>query len=128
VRLSDNRHSLKRRIIALSAAYAVALSSLIASFAGAQAAAHIGTQPGFVLCHSESTGTDAPAPSDSDSKLCADCCIGCLMLTAAPPPPPATGVVLERVAITIVHTAAPDVVVPSATTSSNRSRAPPLPL
>ncbi len=60
-------HSLRRRIIALAAAYAVVLSSLIASFAGAQAAAHIGPQPGFVLCHSESTAPDTPAPSDTDS-------------------------------------------------------------
>jgi hypothetical protein len=122
------RHSLKRRVIALATAYVIALSSLIASFAAAQAAVQIGTQPGLVLCHSEGAGADSSAPGQSDAKLCADCCTGCMMLTAALPPPPATGVVLVRVASATPHVMALDIVPHAATTKSHRSRAPPQPL
>jgi hypothetical protein len=123
------RHSLRRRVIALAAAYAIALSSLIANFAGAQAASDIVGQPGTVICHHDLDGQTDPSPGQTDSKLCAQCCIGCMMLSAALPPPPATGVALIRSASAAVHIIiAPDVVTGAAVTKSNRSRAPPLPL
>jgi hypothetical protein len=79
---------LRRRVIALAAAYAIALSSVIASFGAAQAAAEAINQPDGVLCHS-STAAAQPAPrsDESNSKICVEsCCIGCLALAAAVPP------------------------------------------
>ena len=82
--------SLRRRVIALAAAYAIALSSLIASFGAARAAAEAAALPGAILCHSDVAGQSTPAPDESNGKICINsCCTGCLMLTAALPPPPA---------------------------------------
>jgi hypothetical protein len=86
------RRPLRRRIVALAAAYAIALSSLIATFASTRAAAEAATAPdGIIICHTVVAGDEAPSPADqTNSKHCVDnCCIGCLMLMAAVPPPPA---------------------------------------
>ncbi len=84
------RRPLRRRIVALAAAYAIALSSLIASFGAASAAADAAAAPNGIICHTLVAGDEAPASGDTNSKHCIDnCCIGCLMLMAAVPPPPA---------------------------------------
>lgn len=122
---------LQKRLIALTAVYALVLAGLIANLSGAQTAAAAATQPDFVLCHSD--GADNPAPSldggqtDSHKACFDDCCTGCLMLSAALPQPPATAIALlssagERIA---PHAAA--VVISRPRLSSHRSRAPPLP-
>lgn len=81
-----------RRIVALAAAYAIALSSLIGSFGAARAAAAL-SAPGTVICHSAIAGQQAPAGDEHNGALCdGACCIGCLMLVAALPPPPAIAV------------------------------------
>jgi hypothetical protein len=79
---------LRRRVIALAAAYAIALSSVIANFGAAQAAAEAINQPDGVLCHSSAAATQpAPRSDESNSKICVEsCCIGCLALAAAVPP------------------------------------------
>ncbi len=83
------RRPLRRRIVALAAAYAIALSSLIASF-GAASAAAAAAAPNGIICHTLVAGDQAPASGDTNTKHCIDnCCIGCLMLMAAVPPPPA---------------------------------------
>jgi Protein of unknown function (DUF2946) len=119
---------LQRRIIALAAAYAIALAGLVANFGGAQMAAAAAAQPGGVICHTDFSGDPAPSPDGgADGKTCIDgCCTGCLMLTAALPPPPAASIALtpsagERIAPIVVaaFAAAPR-------TYSHRSRAPPL--
>jgi hypothetical protein len=76
---------LRKRIIALVAAYAIACASLIAGFTAVQAAD--ATQQGGVLCHSEVAAQ--PAPDESNGKICVDysCCTGCLVMAAAVPPP-----------------------------------------
>jgi hypothetical protein len=92
VRKHFAKRPLRRRIVALAAAYAIALSSLIASFASASAAAEAATAPdGIIICHTVVVGDETPSPADqTNSKHCVDnCCIGCLMLIAAVPPPPA---------------------------------------
>lgn len=77
---------LARAVIALVAAYAIALSSLMVSFGAARAAI---PGPGTITCHSEAGRATEPAGGDHDGRLCdASCCIGCLMLMAAVPPPP----------------------------------------
>jgi hypothetical protein len=91
------RHPLRRRIIALAAAYAIALASLIASFGAGRAAAEAVAQPGGILCHGIVTGQPAPSPDEGNNKICVDnCCVGCLMLMMALPPPPATAVAVPQ--------------------------------
>jgi hypothetical protein len=79
----------RRRIVALAAAYALALSALIGTFGAAREAAAAPTIPGLITCHTDAAG--APPPDGgTNGKLCTDsCCIGCLMLMADLPPPPA---------------------------------------
>jgi hypothetical protein len=119
---------LQKRIISLTAAYAIALSGLIANFGGAQMAA--AAQPGAIICHTDIAGQPAPATDNgtgSDTrKICDDCCVGCLMHAAALPPPPVTAIAMllsagERIA---PFTLAVFVLRPE--TKSHRSRAPPL--
>jgi hypothetical protein len=81
---------LSRRVVALVAAYAIALSGLIASFAAAQVTAEAFTQPGSVLCHSTGAGQPATSPDGTQGKICVDdCCLGCLAMPGTLPPPPA---------------------------------------
>ena len=112
-----------RRLIALAAAYAIALSSLVVSFGVTRAAV---APPGTITCHSDAAGTAQPSGTQPDGKLCdASCCTGCLMLVAALPPPP------DQVAEAPRSIGAPLPLVvgapigAAAHTSSHRSRAPP---
>ncbi len=117
---------LQKRIIALAAAYAIALSGLIASFGGAQMAAAAAAQPG-IICHTDFAGQTAPSPDGSNGKVCIDdCCVGCLMHMAALPPPPATAVALPQSAGERIAPLAVAVFVAGPETKSHRSRAPPL--
>jgi hypothetical protein len=114
---------LGRRFIALAAAYAIVLSSLIVSFDVARASI---LAPGAITCHSDAGGTSAPGGGQPDGKLCdASCCTGCLMLTAALPPPPANAIPAARTSSRPL--AFPPVIVFAAATrtASNQSRAPP---
>ena len=122
------RRPLRRRIVALAAAYTIALSSLIASFGAASAAADAAAAPNGIICHTLVAGDEAPASGDTNSKHCIDnCCIGCLMLMAAVPPPPAkiTGAPLSSASQSI---APPQniVLVGGLESKDHRSRAPPL--
>ena len=59
------RRPLRRRIVALAAAYAIALSSLIATFASAKAAAEAAAAPdGAIICHTVVAGSETPSPAD----------------------------------------------------------------
>lgn len=116
---------LQRRIVALVAAYALALSALIGTFAAAREAAATPAVPGLITCHTDATGAPSPA-GDTDGRLCADsCCIGCLMLMADLPPPP--DVVVGEPQSTGQKLALPAAVGFTRTqkTKSHRSRGPP---
>jgi hypothetical protein len=121
---------LQRRIIALTAAYAIALAGLLANFGGAQMAAAAAAQPGGVICHTDFAGNPAPSPDggpgNTGSRTCIDdCCTGCLMLVAALPPPPVTAVPLAPTAGERLAPLAVAAIVASPHTKSHRSRAPP---
>ncbi len=120
-----SKRTLQRRVIALAAAYAIALASLIVNFGAASAAgADVGGFSG-IICHSASSGTSAPS-GDQSNKLCVECCsTGCLMLMAALPPPPADAAVLLLAADEIVHPPAIDISPFVHQAKSHRSRAPP---
>lgn len=80
---------LRRRIIALAAAYVIALSGLIGAFGVARTAAAAAAVPGAITCHSEIDSQQEPSGDERHGTLCIDsCCVGCLMLMAALPPPP----------------------------------------
>ena len=122
------RRPLRRRVIALAAAYAVVLSNLIASFAGARAAAEAAIAPGDVICHTAAADPAAPAPASdqTNNKQCVEnCCVGCLMLMAAlPPPAKLSGETLS--APQPIAPPAPIVLRGGAQSKDHRSRAPPL--
>jgi hypothetical protein len=121
------RRPLRRRIVALAAAYAIALSSLIASFGAASAAAAAAAAPNGIICHTLATGDEAPASGDTNTQHCIDnCCIGCLMLIAAVPLPPAK---ITGAPLSASQPIAPPrnvVLVGALQTKDHRSRAPPL--
>jgi hypothetical protein len=119
------RHSLRRRVIALAAAYAIALAGLLASFAGAQAAADLVGQPDGFICHHELAGQTAPSPGQADNKLCAQCCVGCVILMAALPPPPVTATALPKAAGEVLPPLVLAVPAGAPESKSHRSRAPP---
>jgi len=132
VRKHFAKRPLRRRIVALAAAYAIALSSLIASFASASAAAEAATAPDgiIIICHTVVVGDETPSPADqTNSKHCVDnCCIGCLMLMAAVPAPPAK---ITGAPLSASQSIAPpqnNVLVGGLQTKDHRSRAPPLPV
>jgi hypothetical protein len=124
----STKRPLGRRIVALAAAYAIALSGLLASFTAAHAAAAATGAPGGIICHTLVTG-EAPAPAgdQSNSDHCANnCCTGCLMLMAALPPPPAKISGAPQSAAQLLTPPAIAVVAAAPHGKSHRSRAPPL--
>ena len=119
------RRPLRRRIVALAAAYAIALSGLIASFGVANEAAAAAGLPG-AICHTAPDGQQAPSPAGNSGKVCLDCCTGCAMHVAALPPPPASAAPLAQIA---ARRLAPPPVASLGSrpeTGSHRSRAPPV--
>ena len=119
------RGSLRQRIVALAAAYLIALAGLLATFSTASAAADITNSAGF-LCHTASSGQPSPSDNQTKDTICAECCgVGCLMLLAALPPPPMIAAPLPLVASDIVHPPTSRVAVGAQHTKSHRSRAPP---
>jgi hypothetical protein len=73
------KRPLRQRVVALAAAYAIALSGLMTSLAGAQAAqAKATAQPEVIICHSSLADQSVPATPDSNNNLCAKSCVGCI--------------------------------------------------
>jgi hypothetical protein len=112
-----------RRVIALTAAYAIALSSLIASFSAVRAAVADATSLGTVICQHTQLGPSAPGSDHPDCD--SSCCIGCLMLLAAVPPPPAASVAVRQSPGRVLPLPAPVNTGSGQQTKSHRSRGPP---
>jgi hypothetical protein len=118
--------ALWRRAVALIAAYAIALASLLTAYTSARAAGETAKSPFAVICHTDLAGQSAPADGHDDGQACArNCCIGCLMLMAALPPPASVS--------SAPHSAGQPLPLPALAgvatgsfTKSHRSRAPPL--
>jgi Protein of unknown function (DUF2946) len=116
---------LPRRVIALAAAYAIALSGLIASFGAAQVAAEALTQTSGVLCHSGGADQPATSPEGTQGKICIDdCCAGCVAMPGTLPPPPAI-VAHPQASTERVATLTGFILVRTADSYYHRSRAPP---
>ena len=126
MRLKFGNRSLRQRVVALIAAYAIALSGLMASLAAAQAAAEAIHPSEGILCHSSPTEQPAPRSDDSNGKVCVElCCVGCLVMTATAPP--------QTLVVEVPHSLSHRVATPrrlflvaDAEFSSHRSRGPPL--
>jgi hypothetical protein len=115
----------KRRIVALTVAYVLALSGLIASFATARATVAGPAAAGFITCHTDAGGAPPPA-GDTNGKSCADsCCIGCLMLMADLPPPPTASVAIEQTQGYLLPTPVADELPFDPQVRSHQSRGPP---
>jgi len=113
--------SLRQRVIALVAAYAMALTNLLATFAAAESATVVDP----ALCHS-SVGQPAPLSDESGGNICPDCCIGCLGSASSGAPPPASSVVtVPETSFTRLQPLTRVAVVPVAHSSAHRSRGPP---
>lgn len=119
------KRPLQQRIIAVAAAYAIALASLIASFGAAQVAAEAAAQPDTVICHASAAERPAPASDESSGKICVDCCIGCVTAVPAAVPPATSVVIIRQVSVTRLEPIAHRVLIASAASSAHRSRGPP---
>jgi hypothetical protein len=103
------------------------ISSFIASFGVASAAAEQALNPSIPICHHDASGQLDPLQGHSDGGGCADCgcCIGCLMplaalpaQAAAVPRPEGTSYRIAAMVLAAVAGARP--------AKSHRARAPPL--
>ena len=121
------RWSLRRRVIALLAAYALALGGLVASWAAGSAAALAAAAPATVICHNDGAGEAAPSQHHDGSHVCVDsCCVGCVLLTAALPPPPVKAIGEPQSSIRLLAPT-PALAFPARNSArSHQSRAPPL--
>ena len=119
------KRPLQQRIIALTAAYAIALAGLIASFGAAQAAADAVTQPDAVICHASAAEGPAPASDGSNGKTCVDCCIGCVTAVPAAVPPATSVAIIRQISVIRLEPLAHRVLIASAASSAHRSRGPP---
>jgi peptidoglycan/LPS O-acetylase OafA/YrhL len=127
VRNLFTERTLRRRFVALIAAYAIALSGLLANFTAARAAIETANSPTGIICHTLQIDQQAPAHDEGGDQACAaNCCIGCLILSAALPPPPATVIGAPQAAGVLLSLPAADAVAAVSETKSHRSRAPPL--
>jgi hypothetical protein len=121
------RWPLRRRVVALAAAYAIALSGIIANFGVGRAAAAESGTPGTVTCHTEIAGEPPPAGGEDNDRICSNsCCIGCLMPTAALPPPSANAAGAPQSARQILPARAVVGLPLGPQTKSHQSRAPPV--
>jgi hypothetical protein len=122
------RRSVRRRLVALFAAYAIALASLLSSFGAARAAAAQASVPDGIICHTQLDGAAQPSPASSDNNaLCADCCcVGCLMLLAALPPAPTQFAAAPQSAGQAIALPTTAVLAVAPDTTCHRSRAPPV--
>jgi hypothetical protein len=125
VRKGFAKRPLAQRVIALAAAYAIALSSLIASFSAVRAAVADATASDIVICQRTLLGQTAPGSDHGDCS--ASCCLGCLTLLAAVPPPPTTVIALERSPGQLLALPVTLDLPFNPQTKSHRSRAPPQP-
>jgi len=87
------KRPLRQRIVALVAAYAIALASLIASFGAAQTAAAAVDGGSGVICHSDLAGGPITGSHEDDGTICFKSCIGCMtsLATVIPPTVAAAG-------------------------------------
>jgi len=117
---------LRQRVIALAAAYAIALASLMAGFAAAQAAAQAANDDGGVICHSDVAEGPGTGSHDNNDAICLKSCIGCLTSLATVVPPTVAAVRPLQLSFKRLDLPARMVILAEAKANAHRSRGPPL--
>jgi hypothetical protein len=77
----------RQRVIALAAAYAIALAGVVACFSAAQAAAGAIDGTNDVICHTLGEGSPATDSHQHNADICLKTCIGCIASLASLIPP-----------------------------------------
>lgn len=121
------RRPLRQRVIALAAAYAIALAGLIACFGAAQAAADAVGATG-IICHSLGKGDPATGSHDSKGDICLKTCIGCVTSLATVIPPTVAVAAVPQVSFERLDPPTRWVRLAEAKSRAHRSRGPPSPL
>ena len=124
MRMTLTKRPLRQRVVALVAAYAIALAGLIGSLGTAAALAEVTTQPDVVICHSSLADKPAPVPQDSNRNLCIKSCVGCIT-SLAMAIPPTVSIALPQSIIRQLDLPAPAVRITGAKFNAHRSRGPP---
>ena len=124
MRMMLTKRPLRQRVVALAAAYAIALAGLIARFRTAQAVAEATGQPDMVICHSSLPDKSAPGPQDNGN-LCIKSCIGCITSSAMAMPPTVSAARLPQSVIKRLNLPAHVVRIAGAKFNAHRSRGPP---
>ena len=120
------KRPLRQRVVALVAAYAIALSGLMTSLAGAQAAqAEATAQPDVIICHISLGADPAPASQDSNGNLCIKSCVGCITSLAMAIPPTVSATRMPQSASKRVDLPVRLVRLDSAKANAHRARGPP---
>jgi hypothetical protein len=125
-RRSLRQRPMRQRIIALVAAYAIALASLISGFGAAQAAAEAADGGNSVICHSNAAQPGpATGSEDGNGTICFKSCIGCLMSLATVIPPAVAAAGPPQLAFKHLDLPALSVRVAGTKSKAHRSRGPP---
>ncbi|MFZ1151098.1 MAG: hypothetical protein WAR76_15400 [Xanthobacteraceae bacterium] len=126
MRMTVAKRPLRQRVIALVAAYAIALASLVANFGAARAAADAIAQPDSAICHSVVADQPAPSPDGTGNAICADCCcIGCMTSLATVIPPTVAAAGPPQLSFKRLDLPARVVRIAGAKFNAHRSRGPP---
>ncbi len=119
------RRPLQQRIVALIAAYAIALASLVAGL-GAQAAAQPLDGGVSAICHSEpAEGFPATGPHESNGAICLKSCIGCMTAPAMVIPPAFAAAAPQNLSFKRIDLPAFALLRTNARSNAHRSRGPP---
>jgi hypothetical protein len=119
------KRPLRQRIVALVAAYAIALASLIASFVAAQAAATAVEGGSGVICHSDLAGGPITGSHEDDGTICFKSCIGCMTSLAMTTPPTVSATQMQQSASKRLDLPVRLVCLDNAKANAHRSRGPP---
>jgi hypothetical protein len=119
------KRPLRQRVIALVAAYAIALAGVVASFGIAQSAAQTADQDGGIICHSDLATGPGTGSHDSDGDICLKTCIGCIASLATVLPPTVATTGLPQVSFERLDLPTRWVRLAETKSSAHRSRGPP---
>jgi hypothetical protein len=117
---------LRQRIIALVAAYAIALASLIAGFSAAEATAAALDGGAGIICHSDQGAGGSPTGShDSNAAICLKSCVGCMASLGMVIPPTLAAAGLRMLSFKRLDLPAFSLLRAGARSNAHRSRGPP---
>jgi hypothetical protein len=123
VSAKDTKHRLARRIVALVAAYAIALSALVGGIVTARAAvAAVTGNAAITICHTDTSSN----PADDGTSVNHDCCdLGCLALATAIPAPSGDILLVLRTSSHVAQPFSAQTLSFERTNHPQQSRAPP---